>query len=162
MAAPLSKDETTRLETLRRYKILDTAAETAFDDITRLAADICGTPISLISLIDGDRQWFKSKVGITLNETNRDIAFCGHAICEPDLFIVADALEDDRFFRNPLVTGDPNIRFYAGMPLVVENGQALGTLCVIDREPRELSEQQKDKLRALAASAVMLLEVRRK
>jgi GAF domain-containing protein len=162
MKTPIPHDEKARMETLRQYQILDTAAEDAFDDITNLAAEICGTPISLITLVDGDRQWFKSKVGVTLQETNRDIAFCAHAICQDDLFVVPDALADDRFSRNPLVTHDPNIRFYAGMPLYVRNGYPLGTLCVIDREPRHLTDEQKDKLRALAASVVMLLEIRRK
>jgi GAF domain-containing protein len=154
-------NEQDRLEVLRQYQILDTAAEQVFDDITRLAADICQTPISLLSFIDQNRQWFKSNVGLSARETGRDVAFCAHAIMQDDLFVVPDALADERFAQNPLVTHDPNIRFYAGMPLVTKGGHALGTLCVIDRVPRELTEDQKTKLRALAVSVMLLLEVRR-
>lgn len=161
MAAPIPPNEEARLEALRGYEILDTAAEKAFDDIAALAADVCQAPISLLTFIDRDRQWFKSNVGLEARETSRDVAFCAHAILQDDLFIVTDALLDDRFAKNPLVNGDPNIRFYAGMPLVTPEGQALGTLCVIDRVPRELSQPQKNKLRALAQSALMLLEMRR-
>jgi GAF domain-containing protein len=159
--APIPPNEEDRLEALRQYQILDTAAEQAFDDITRLAADICQTPISLLSFIDQNRQWFKSNVGLSTRETGRDVAFCAHAILQDDLFVVPDALADERFAQNPLVTHDPNIRFYAGMPLVAKGGHALGTLCVIDRVPRELTEDQKAKLRALAQGVLLLLEVRR-
>ena len=149
------------LKALERYRILDTASEKVFDNITTIAAEVCETPIALLSFIDRDRQWFKSNVGMTRRETSRDIAFCSHAIMEHELMIVPDALADDRFSRNPLVLNEPQIRFYAGMPLITPDGHAIGTLCVIDRRPRELTEQQKSKIEALAQSAMMLLEVRR-
>src|SRR3989449_4834618 len=113
--APLPWDEEARLHVLHQYEVLDTAPEKDFDDLTRLAAHICGTPIALISLIDRERQWFKSKVGLTVKETSRDIAFCAHAILQPDVLVVRDASADERFVTNPLVTEDPHIRFYAGM-----------------------------------------------
>lgn len=160
--APVPANEKQRLETLRQYEILDTASEQVFDEITKLAANVCETPISLLSFIDADRLWFKSNVGLPVKETARDIAFCAHAILQNDIFEVPDALADERFAQNPVVTNDPNIRFYAGMPLVTKSGYALGTLCVIDRVPRELSEEQKMKLRTLAQSVLLLLEVRRK
>jgi len=158
---PVPPNEEERLEVLRQYKILDTASEQAFDDITKLAADVCQTPYSFLTFIDKDRQWFKANVGLPVRETSRDIAFCAHAITQDDLFVVPDALADERFAQNPLVTHDPNIRFYAGMPLVTKSGHALGTLCVIDRVPRELSQEQKMKLRTLAQSVLLLLEIRR-
>src|SRR5947208_2403240 len=161
MKAQLPENETLRLDALRRDAILDTAPEERFDDLTRLAAHICGTPIAVISLIDADRQWFKSKVGLSVMETSRDIAFCAHTLMQTDLFVVRDALADDRFATNPLVTSDPKIRFYAAAPLETPEGYVLGTLCVIDRVPRDLSVEQQDALRALSRQVVSQLELRR-
>lgn len=147
----IPQNETQRLRALHAYKILDTLAEQAYDDLTYLAAQICDAPIALISLVDRDRQWFKSRVGLNAEETSRKVSFCAHAIHHPgELLEVEDALEDQRFAGNPLVTGDPHIRFYAGMPIVDAAGLALGTLCVIDRKPRVLKQAQRRALKALS------------
>ncbi|WP_422931397.1 PAS domain S-box protein [Singulisphaera sp. PoT] len=154
------KDELARLAALGRYAILDTGPEQAFDDLVRLAAFICGAPIALISLVDADRQWFKARYGLGVVETPRDVSFCSHAILGEGTFVVPDAALDDRFARNPLVTGDPGIRFYAGSPLVDPAGHPLGTLCVLDRVPRELGPAQLEMLRALGRQAMAQLEAR--
>ena len=155
--------EAERLAELKRLAILDTSEEKAFDDITRMAASVCGTPIALITLVDDKRQWFKSRLGLQQTETPREMAFCAHAIQTPDVpFVVRDATQDARFVANPLVTGDPNIRFYAGAPLVSRNGQALGTLCVIDRTPRDVTPEQLEELQFMAQQVIDLLEARAK
>ncbi|MCC2547224.1 GAF domain-containing DNA-binding protein [Hymenobacter sp. BT175] len=155
-------DEAERLEALRSYQILDTPPEVIFDDLTRLAAYICGTPISLVSLIDADRQWFKSNTGLgDLTSTKRDLAFCQYGMLAEDIFEVEDATQDPLFSSNPLVQEDPNIRFYAGAPLVTPEGQPLGTICTIDTVPRRLNDNQRDALRILAREVVSHLELRR-
>lgn len=162
MSSPEPDDEESRLRRLKEYAVLDTAAEQVYDDITRLAAFVCQAPISLISLIDETRQWFKSRVGLEAEQTPREYAFCGHAILRPaEVMVVSDAKQDQRFAANPLVTGDPHIRFYAGVPLVAPTGEALGTLCVIDRAPRALTREQIEVLRTLARQVVVQLEMRR-
>jgi anti-sigma regulatory factor (Ser/Thr protein kinase) len=153
--------ETRRLQELRSYRILDSDPEKQFDELSLLASYICETPIALISLVDADRQWFKARTGLDVTETPRDLAFCAHAIKQEELFVVPDTREDERFRDNPLVVGDPKIRFYAGAPLITPGGNALGTLCVIDREPRELSPEQKEALEALRNQAVAQLILRR-
>jgi len=162
MRPPVPKNEAKRLKVLWQYEVLDTVPEELFDDLTELAAQICEAPIALISLVDEKRQWFKSRVGTTVSETSRDISFCAYAITQNDLFIVPDALRDERFARSPLVTSDPKIRFYAGAPLITPDGHALGTLCVIDKVPRELRLEQKQALRILARHVVSQLELRRR
>ena len=160
-SVPLPLDEEERLYALRAYRVLDTAPELRFDDLTRLAAMVCEVPIAAISLIDDERQWFKSRIGLDATETPRDVAFCAHAILAPDtVMVVPDATRDPRFAANPLVLGGPRIRFYAGAPLVNDEGAAVGTLCVIDRTSRTLSEPQREALAALARQAVAQLELR--
>ena len=161
MSAPIPKNEADRLEALRRSGILDTPPEPDFDQLTQLASHVCDTPMAMVSLVDSDRQWFKSKVGIAAEGTPREQAFCAHAIVGDDLFMVPDATADPRFAHNPLVTGEAHFRFYAGMPLLNPEGHALGTLCVVDREPRTLSEAQQSALRALGRQAATQIELRR-
>jgi diguanylate cyclase (GGDEF)-like protein len=161
--APPSLNETQRLRALEQYEVLDTPPEPAFDDIVHLAAQICHVPIALVSLIDGARQWFKARQGLSVEETPRDFAFCAHAILTPDQVMeVPNALDDDRFADNPLVTGEPDIRFYAGAPLVSPSGHALGTLCVIDQQERHLTPEQLQSLAALARLVVNQLELRQR
>jgi GAF domain-containing protein len=162
MSPTTASTEKKRLEVLWQYEVLDTVPEALFDDLTELAAGICEAPIALISLVDENRQWFKSKFGTTVTETSRDISFCAHAIQQSDLFIVPDATKDERFAHNPLVISDPKIRFYAGAPLLTPDGYALGTLCIIDKVPRELRPGQKQALRILARHIVSQLELRRR
>ncbi|MEM7514952.1 MAG: ATP-binding protein, partial [Bacteroidota bacterium] len=158
----IPSNEEERLLALEAYNVLDTLPEEEYDAITKIAAQICGTPIALISLVDKDRQWFKSKQGLGAAETPRDISFCGHAINAPDeLFEVSNSLEDPRFFDNPLATGDPHVIFYAGFPLVTPDGEAVGTLCVIDNKPGKLSNDARDTLNLLAKQVITTLELRK-
>lgn len=160
--APYPYNESDRINALHSYGILDTPPDSVLDNITQTAANVCGTPIALISLIDSERQWFKSRVGVAVAETSRDIAFCAHAIVEPDqLMEIEDASVDERFCANPLVTGEPMIRFYAGKTLVSPDGFALGTLCVIDDKPGKLTTEQKTSLGQLAQVVIDLLNERR-
>ena len=158
----LPPDEAERLAALKEYEILDSDREEEFDDITTLASEICQTPISLITLIDSNRQWFKSGHGLEVRETPRDYAFCGHALNHPDkTLIIPDSHKDERFADNPLVTGSPHVIFYTGVPLVNPQGYALGTLCVIDQKPRTLTEIQLKSLQLLAKQVVQLMELRK-
>jgi len=160
--APPYPDEERRLAALRDYGVLDSVAEPVFDDIAFLASYICGTPIAMVSLVDEGRQWFKARVGIDVQETSRDVAFCAHAILEPDeILVVQDALEDPRFAGNPLVRESPKIRFYAGAPLNSPDGMPLGTICAMDYVPGMLSAEQGRALGALSREVVVHLELRR-
>ncbi len=157
----MAMDESARLDALNRYRILDTDPEPAFDDLALLASHICGTPIALISLVDENRQWFKSRIGLDVAETSRSVSFCAHAIQQHGVFIIPDTRSDARFRDNPFVQGETGIRFYAGAPLVTGDGFALGTLCVIDRTPRTLTPDQLEALQALQRQVQAQLELRR-
>jgi hypothetical protein len=161
MNSPALSTEAARLAALDRYAILDTDPEQSFDDLVILASYICKTPIALLSLLDDHRQWFKSTVGVQVRETPLEMSICAHAIKQEDLFIVPDTLQDARFRENPMVVGEPHIRFYAGAPLINEDGFALGTLCVLDRQPRELDLEQKQALKSLRQLALKQMELRR-
>lgn len=157
----IPKNEADRLRDLERYDVVDTAPEENFDRITRMASNVLGTPIALVSLIDEKRQWFKSRVGLEATETPREVAFCAHAINGENTFVINDAYEDERFSDNPLVTGDPNVRFYAGALLTTPKGANLGTMCVIDHEPRTWSPEQSRTLEDFAELVVRELELRK-
>jgi GAF domain-containing protein len=160
-SAPLPDDERRRLERLRALAVLDTGPEPFFDDIVRVAALVTGSPIAMVSLIDHDRQWFKARVGLEgANETSRDVSFCAHAIHGKVLFEVPDTYKDNRFADNPLVEGAPHIRSYAGMPIAMQGGSGVGTLCVIDHVPRELTDTQREILSTLAGLVGLALEQR--
>ena len=161
MKPPVLPDEDQRLEVLAQYGILDTTAEQEFDDLTRLAAYVAGTPMAMVSMVDADRQWFKSRIGVVVDQTPRDIAFCAHAIAGRELMVVPDLCADARFADNPLVSGEPHIRFYAGMPLVSPEGHALGTLCVLDSIPHRLTPDQEEALRVLGRQVNAQLDLRR-
>ena len=162
MAAALPPpNQLQRVAALRSYGILDTPPEAAFDDLTRIASVVCGVPIAVVNLIDESRQWFKSEIGLGVRETPLDSSFCAHAILQPGLFVVPDTLKDPRFACNPLVEGDPRLRFYAGALLQSPEGHALGTVCVLDYQPRDLKDDQKSVLLSLARQAMAQLELRR-
>jgi len=160
-APPTPLDEIYRLDALRSLDLLDTPPEAAFDTIARLGRALFGVPICLVSLIDADRQWFKACIGLDVSETSREISFCGHAILQSDVFVVPDAILDERFFDNPLVTGGPKIRFYAGAPIRLPSGYHIGTVCIIDTAPRlEFGEAERQRLADLAQVAVGGLALR--
>src|SRR5580658_7313125 len=161
LSAPIPADEETRLALLKACRIMYTPAEETFDDIARLAADLCGTEIALITLVDADRQWFKARVGVEQTDTARDLSFCGHCINGRGPLVVEDTLSDPRFADNPLVTGDPGIRFYAGVPLLLDGGSAVGALSVADRSPHGITARQMDALRSLARQIARELDLRR-
>jgi len=161
-SVPIPSNEAERLAALQAYDILDTLPEKSFDDLTRLAAHICQTPVVLVSLVDGERQWFKSRIGMEDTETSRQVSFCAHAILDQHhVMTVPDATKDPRFADNPLVTGDFKLRFYAGAPLVSSTGHAVGALCVIDHVSRQLSDEQRDALEVLGRQIVAQMELRR-
>jgi len=159
--AHLPEDEAERLQALLDYKILDTAEETDFDDLTELASSICKKPIALVSLIDSERQWFKSHCGLDASQTPRDVAFCAHAILDDEVFEVCDSTQDERFYDNPLVIDAPDVIYYAGAPLKSSSGHNIGTLCVIDNKPNKLSEKQKRQLKLIANQVIAQLELRK-
>ena len=161
MEASRHGQEERRLAALHAYGLLDTPREDEFDEIVRVVSALCGTPISVINLIDRDRQWFKAEVGLGVSETPLPASICAHALLQPDLFVVPDTLRDERFSDNPLVTGNPHLRFYAGALLETPDGLPLGTICVLDYEPRELDENQKALLRLMARQIMKLFELRR-
>lgn len=154
----LPEDEQTRIKTLKSLNVLDTEPEERFDRLTRMSKRLFGVPIALVSLVDENRQWFKSCVGLEVNETPRDISFCGHAILGNDIFVIPDAAGDVRFADNPLVVDEPHIRFYAGCPLRSLNGSKLGTLCIIDRQPRNMTDEDLATLKDLASMVERELE----
>ncbi len=159
-AAAIPPNEAERLATLRALGILDTDAEPEFDELVMLAATLCGTPIGLVSLVDADRQWFKAAIGLPRGESRRSLAFCAHAILQESVFTVEDATADHRFADNPMVLNQPNIRFYAGMPISTSSGHPLGTLCVIDTVSRRLNPEQKQALEILGRQVNVRLELR--
>ena len=162
MKPPLLANESDRLKALADYHILDSAPEEAFDDLAKLAAQICGCEMALVTIVDAERQWFKARVGLEATETPREHSFCAHAIAEPtNLMVVPDASRDRRFSDNPYVTDNPNIRFYLGAPLLSSEGLALGTLCVVDRTPRQPKDSELAALRILGRQVSYLLELRR-
>jgi GAF domain-containing protein len=161
MSATKTQNEAQRLEALRRYRILDTLPEQAFDDFVYLASLICQSPIAAISLVDSERQWFKARVGLEAAQTPREHSFCAHAILGQETMVVEDATQDPRFAQNPLVTGAPSIRFYAGAPLIDSNGYGLGSICVIDRRPRALADSERRALEALSRQIIVQMEFRR-
>lgn len=149
----IPQDEAVRLKTLRSLNILDTSSEERFDRLTRMAKRMFNVPIALVSMVDENRQWFKSCIGLSVSETSRDISFCGHAILGDDIFVIPDATKDERFVDNPLVLNEPYIRFYAGCPLRFTDGSKLGTLCIIDQKPRTLSDEDLEAIKDLASTA---------
>lgn len=158
---PTPDNEAKRLEALRQYHIMDTPPEALYDDIVRVASHLCDTPIATVTMVDGTRQWFKAQVGLSASEGPREEAFCAYTICQSGTMLVNDAQQDERFATNPLVTGAPHIRFYAGVPLRTADGEALGSLCVIDRRPRQLTPAQTEALEALGRQVMAHIEARR-